>query len=103
MSATWPERWTPRAGATTTHTGSSSPYSHRVNESACWSSPGTDNPGAPVKFRVFAHHLPIAVQTAGLYTIGLYESLQSTHAEQSFPLPVRDVTGAVVADLDCSP
>ena len=49
MSATWPERWTPRAGATTTHTGSSSPHSHRVNESACWSSPGTDNPGAPVK------------------------------------------------------
>ena len=47
-----------------------------------------DNPPVPVKFRVFAQHLPMRVPTAGLYTLGLYDSLDETESEHLFPLPV---------------
>lgn len=47
-----------------------------------------DNPPVPVKFRVFAQHLPITVPSAGVYTLGLYDSLEATESEHLFPLPV---------------
>lgn len=47
-----------------------------------------DNPGAPVKFRVFAHHLPLEVKSAGVYTIGLYDSRDAAETDHRFPLPV---------------
>ena len=47
-----------------------------------------DNPPVPVKFRVFAQHLPMRVQSAGVYTLGLYDSLEDTETEHLFPLPV---------------
>jgi hypothetical protein len=46
-----------------------------------------DSPGSPVKFRVFAHQLPMTVDTAGVYTIGLYEGPEATETAH-FPLPV---------------
>ncbi len=48
-----------------------------------------DSPGSAVKFRVFAHHLPMSIISAGIYTVGLYDSLDDgAEAEQTFPLPV---------------
>ena len=47
-----------------------------------------DNPPTPVKFRVFAQYLPMRVEQAGVYSIGLYESLDQTETEHLFPLPV---------------
>lgn len=47
-----------------------------------------DNPPMPVKFRVFAQYLPMRVQSAGVYTLGLYDTLESTESEHLFPLPV---------------
>ncbi len=47
-----------------------------------------DNPPVPVKFRVFSHYLPMRVPSAGVYTLGLYESLDATDTEHLFPLPV---------------
>lgn len=47
-----------------------------------------DNPPAPVKFRVFTQYLPMRAQTAGVYTIGLYDSLDDTDSDVLFPLPV---------------
>ncbi len=47
-----------------------------------------DNPGMPVKYRVFAHHLPITVYSAGVYTIGIYADPDDGEAEFAFPLPV---------------
>jgi hypothetical protein len=46
-----------------------------------------DNPGSPVKFRVFAHYLALSLDSPGLYTVGLYENLHS-EAGAAFPLPV---------------
>ncbi|MDT5094739.1 MAG: hypothetical protein QOH60_4102 [Mycobacterium sp.] len=64
-----------------------SPRSETVGVLECrWHWP--DNPGAPVKFRVFAHQLPLAVSSAGVYTIGLYESRDGTDTAHVFPLPV---------------
>ena len=37
-----------------------------------------DNPPTPVKFRVFTQYLPMRAEAAGVYTIGLYESLGFT-------------------------
>ncbi len=51
-----------------------------------WSWP--DNPPVPVKFRVFAQNLPMQVQSPGVYTLGLYDSLDATDTEHLFPLPV---------------
>ncbi|MCB1289561.1 MAG: hypothetical protein KDB47_18105 [Mycobacterium sp.] len=47
-----------------------------------------DNPDVPVKFRVFAQHLPIRVESEGTYTLGLHTSLEGSEPEQSYPLPV---------------
>ena len=47
-----------------------------------------DNPPVPVKFRVFAQYLPIRVESAGVYTLGLYDSLDATETEHLYPLPV---------------
>lgn len=47
-----------------------------------------DNPPTPVKYRVFAQYLPMRAPVAGVYTIGLYDSLESTQSDVLFPLPV---------------
>ena len=47
-----------------------------------------DNPPTPVKFRVFTQYLPMRVESAGVYTIGLYESIDATATDNLFPLPV---------------
>ena len=47
-----------------------------------------DNPPTPVKFRVFAQYLPMRVEAAGVYSIGLYESLDQQETEHLFQLPV---------------
>ncbi|MGI9124985.1 MAG: hypothetical protein ACR2JM_09595 [Mycobacterium sp.] len=47
-----------------------------------------DNPPTPVKFRVFTQYLPMRVEAAGVYTLGLYETLEATQSEHLFPLPV---------------
>ena len=47
-----------------------------------------DNAEIPIKFRVFAQYLPITVETEGVYTLGLYDSLEATEAEALFPLPM---------------
>lgn len=55
-----------------------------------------DTPGIPVKFRVFAHQLPMSVYSAGVYSVGLYEH-PDAEPEFSFPLPVlrlNPLTGA---------
>jgi hypothetical protein len=51
-----------------------------------WSWP--DNPPVPVKFRVFAQHLPMRVTNPGIYTLGLYENLDDSESDHLFPLPV---------------
>lgn len=47
-----------------------------------------DNPPTPVKFRVFTQYLPMRVESAGVYSIGLYDSLEDDETEVLFPLPV---------------
>ena len=47
-----------------------------------------DNPPTPVKFRVFAQYLPMRAEASGVYTIGLYDSLDATSSDHLFPLPV---------------
>lgn len=47
-----------------------------------------DNPPTPVKFRVFTQYLPMRVTEAGVYTLGLYDSLDDSASEYLFPLPV---------------
>ena len=47
-----------------------------------------DNPPTPVKFRVFTQYLPMRVEQAGVYSLGLYDSLEDTESEHLFPLPV---------------
>jgi hypothetical protein len=47
-----------------------------------------DNPPTPVKFRVFTQYLPMRVEEAGVYTLGLYDTLEDTESEHLFPLPV---------------
>ena len=63
------------------------PSGERLGAFECaWHWP--DNPGSPVKFRVFVHHLAIVAQSAGVYTVGLYDSPDATETDHSFPLPV---------------
>lgn len=50
-----------------------------------------DNPPQPVKFRVFSQYLPMRVESAGVYTLGLYDSFEATESEHLFPLPVLKV------------
>ncbi len=47
-----------------------------------------DNPPTPVKFRVFTQYLPMRVESAGVYSIGLYDSLADEETDVLFPLPV---------------
>ncbi|MCV7226691.1 hypothetical protein [Mycolicibacterium komossense] len=47
-----------------------------------------DNPPNPVKFRVLVQYLPMRVEAAGPYSIGLYDSLDATETDHLFPLPV---------------
>lgn len=47
-----------------------------------------DNPPMPIKYRVFAQHVPIRVPSTGIYTLGLYDSLDETDSEHLYPLPV---------------
>ena len=47
-----------------------------------------DNPPTPVKFRVFTQYLPMRVEAAGVFTIGLYEHLDAGESEYLYPLPV---------------
>lgn len=47
-----------------------------------------DNPPQPVKYRVFAQYVPIRAEHAGVYTIGLYDSLEATESDTLFPLPI---------------
>ena len=47
-----------------------------------------DNPPTPVKFRVFTQYLPMRVEAAGVYTVGLYETLDAGESEHLYPLPV---------------
>lgn len=47
-----------------------------------------DNPPTPVKFRVFTQYLPMRVEAAGVYTIGLYDDLDATSTDYLYPLPV---------------
>lgn len=47
-----------------------------------------DNPPTPVKFRVFVQYVPVRVEEAGVYSIGLYDSMDATETEYLFPLPV---------------
>lgn len=46
-----------------------------------------DEPGLPVKFRVFAQHLLVGIYSAGLHHIHLYDD-PNGEPEASFPLPV---------------
>ena len=48
-----------------------------------------DIPEIPVKFRIFVQYLPMRIASTGIYTIGLYESLDSTETDTQFPLPVH--------------
>ena len=43
----------------------------------------------PVKFRVFAQYLPLNIASTGIYTIGLYGSLDASETDIQFPLPVH--------------
>ena len=64
-----------------------SPDGQRVGTVECsWHWP--DTPGSPVKFWVLTRQLTIVVRSAGVYTIGLYDSLGDAEPEQVFPLPV---------------
>lgn len=64
-----------------------SPENERVGAlEFSWTWP--DNPPVPLKYRVFAQYLPMRVESAGIYTIGLYDSLDGTETEHLFPLPV---------------
>ena len=64
-----------------------SPEGERVGSLECaWHWP--DNPGTPIKFRVFAHTLPVMVHHAGVYNIGFFDSPDATETDHLFPLPV---------------
>lgn len=64
-----------------------SPRGERLSVIKCaWHWP--DNPGTPVKFRVFAHNLTLVVNTPGVHTIGLYDDPEATATDHLVPLPV---------------
>ncbi len=64
-----------------------SPERERISTLECaWHWP--DKPGVPVKFWVMTRNLPMVVQAAGVYTIGLYDSPDGTATDHLFPLPV---------------
>ena len=47
-----------------------------------------DNPETPVKFRAFVQNLPLQITATGVYSIGLYDSLDATSTDIEFPLPI---------------
>lgn len=49
-----------------------------------------DDPPLAVKFRVFAQQLRMTVTTAGIYAVGLYDSLHRKETDYMFPLPVLE-------------
>ena len=51
--------------------------------------PWDDITEIPVKFRVFAQYLPLQITSTGIYTLGLYSSLDATETDIQFPLPVH--------------
>jgi len=64
-----------------------SPEQERISTLECaWHWP--DKPGVPVKFWVTTCNLPMVVQTAGVYTVGLYDTPDGTETEHLFPLPL---------------
>ena len=64
-----------------------SPDGKRVSSVECaWHWP--DKPGAPVKFWVLVRELSMVVESAGVYTIGLYDGPDATKTDHLFPLPV---------------
>lgn len=68
----------------------SGPRGERISIVECsWHWP--DTPGVPVKYRVLAQHLPLVVHSAGIYTVGLYDSPEATETDHLFPLPVNVV------------
>jgi len=65
-----------------------SPTGERLSVLECsWHWP--DPEGELFKFRVFAPQLPIAVQSPGVHTIGLYHSPDATQPAYAFPLSVQ--------------
>ena len=75
-----------------------SPHGERLNVLECiWHWP--DNPGVPVKFRVFVHHLPLVVHSAGVYTIGLYDEPRRDRNRPSIPSSCGQVQPADAASL----
>jgi hypothetical protein len=70
-----------------------SPDGERLSVFECsWHWP--DQEDEPVKFRVFAPQLPIAVQSAGAYTIGLCHSPDATDPAYAFPLLIKAAAAA---------
>jgi hypothetical protein len=53
-----------------------------------------DEPETPVKFRVFLQNLPLHLTSAGLYTIGLHDSLDVAATDTQFPLVVHQSVAA---------
>lgn len=47
-----------------------------------------DNPPAPTKYRVFAKHVPMNVDTAGMYTFVLHDTPDDIESGHQFPLAV---------------
>lgn len=47
-----------------------------------------DVPGLPVKYRAFVQYLPLHLESAGVYTIGLYDTPECDASEHTFPFPV---------------
>ncbi len=70
-----------------------SPDGERLSVFECsWHWPDQDD--EPFKFRVFAPQLPIPVQSAGAYTIGLCHSPEATDPAYAFPLLIKAVDAA---------
>lgn len=68
-----------------------SPKGERLSVFECrWHWP--DEEGEPFKFRVFAHQLPIPVQSPGVHLVGLSHSPDATEPAYAFPLSVVAAT-----------
>jgi hypothetical protein len=77
--------------------GATSPDGERVGSlEFSWHWP--DNPPTPVKFRVFTQFLPLRLPEAGVYTLGLYDSIDDTESEHLFPLPFLKVNPLLPTD-----
>jgi hypothetical protein len=64
-----------------------SPGGQRVSTLECaWHWP--DKPGSPFKYWVVNRHLSMTVESAGVYTVGLYDRPDGTETDHLFPLPI---------------